>query len=274
MRALFIASTLALAFSATPLTLAFAQPKPAVLATVNGEAITEADVALALEDLQAQYPNLPPDRRQQVAVEFLVEVKLAAQAAKAEKFEGSEDFKRKLAYARDRILMERLLSQTGEKAATDVAAKAYYDEQVKLLKPTEEVRARHILVEGEEDAKKVFARVKAGEDFAKVASELSKDPGSGQQGGDLGFFAKEQMVPEFAEAAFAAKPGEVVGPVKSQFGWHVIKVEERRTKPLPTFDAVKDRVMQAIANKAQGDLIAELRKKAKIDMATPTEQKK
>ena len=277
MRANFL--TLGLAFSLViggnlaivPAVLA--QAKPVTLATVNGETITDADVALAIEDLQVQYPNLPPDRRQQVALEFLIEVKLAAQAAKTEKFEAAEDFKRKLAYARERILMERLMAQAGEKASTDVAAKAYYDEQVKLLKPVEEVRARHILVEGEEDAKAIHARVKAGEDFAKIAGEASKDPGSGQQGGDLGFFSKEQMVPEFAEAAFAAKAGEIAGPVKSQFGWHVIKVEERRVKPLPTFDAVKDRVMQALANKAQSDLIAELRKKAKIEMAKPEEKK-
>jgi peptidyl-prolyl cis-trans isomerase C len=269
MRTLIAAATLALTLG-----LAQAQDANRVVATVNGETITEADVTLALEDLQTQVPNLPPDRQRQVALDFLVEVKLAAQAAKGEKFDESDDFKRKMAYARERILMERLLARAGEKASGEAAVKAYYDEQVKLLKPTEEVRARHILVEGEDDAKKVAARIKAGEDFAKIAIEASKDPGSGKEGGDLGFFTKEQMVAEFAEAAFALKPGEVSAPVKSQFGWHVIKLEERRTKPLPTFDSVKERLAQALANKAQGDMIADLRKKAKIEMTPAPEQKK
>jgi peptidyl-prolyl cis-trans isomerase C len=269
MRTLLVAASLALSLS-----LAAAQTTNRVVATVNGEAITEADVTLALEDLQTQVPNLPPDRQRQVALDFLVEVKIAAQAAKAEKFEDSDDFKRKMAYARERILMERLLAKAGEQAASDTAVRAYYDEQVKLLKPTEEVRARHILVEGEDEAKKIAGRIKGGEDFAKVAAEASKDPGSGKEGGDLGFFTKEQMVAEFAEAAFALKAGEVSVPVKSQFGWHVIKLEERRMRPLPTFDSVKERLAQALSNKAQGDVIAELRKKAKIEMAPPAEQKK
>lgn len=280
MRALLAVSSFALAAS---LALGFAHaqtaaPAPsgkAVVATVNGETITEADVTLALEDLASQVPNLPPDRQRQVALDFLIEVKVAAQAAKGEKFEDSDDFKRKMVYARERILMERLLNRAGEKAANEAAVRAFYDEQVKQLKPVEEVRARHILVEGEEDAKKIHARVKGGEDFAKVAAELSKDPGSGKEGGDLGFFTKEQMVKEFADAAFALKASEISAPVKSQFGWHVIKLEERRNRPVPAYETVKDRLAQALGQKAQGDLIAELRKKAKIDMPTaPAEQKK
>ena len=103
------------------------------------------------------------------------------------------------------------------------------------------MHARHILVENEDDAKKAYDRVKGGEDFAKVAKELSKDPGS-SDGGDLGWFTKDRMVKEFADAAFAMKPGDISQPVKSQFGWHVIKVEERRTKPVPTFDQVKPQI--------------------------------
>lgn len=276
MRASLVAASLALSLGlGLAPEIALAQTGSKVAATVNGETITEADVTLALEDLAGQVPNLPPDRQRQVALDFLIEVKVAAQAAKSEKFEDTDDFKRKMAYARERILMERLLNKTGEKAASDAAVKAYYDEQVKLLKPMEEVRARHILVEGEEDAKKIHARVKGGEDFSKIAAEASKDPGSGKEGGDLGFFTKEQMVKEFADAAYALKVGEISVPVKSQFGWHIIKLEERRNRPVPAFDTVKDRLAQALSQKAQGDLIADLRKKAKIETpAAPAEQKK
>jgi peptidyl-prolyl cis-trans isomerase C len=261
--------TLSLAALAIALALGFspALAQNKTLASVNGEAITEADVALAIEDLQSQYPNLPADQQRKVALDFLIEVKVAAQKAKAEKLEDGEDYKRKLAYARDRILMERLLTREGEKAASDAAVKAYYDEQVKQLKPVEEARARHILVESEDEAKKVAGRIKAGEDFAKVAGEVSKDPGSGREGGDLGFFTKERMVPEFAEAAFSLKPGDVSQPVKSQFGWHVIKLEERRNRPVPTLDQVKDRLKEALVSKAQGEFLAKLRADAKVEQA-------
>lgn len=252
---------------------AFAQGK--VLATVNGEEITEADIALAAEDLAAQYPQMPAERRNAVALDFLIEVKVAAQRAKSEKLHEAEDFRRKLAYAQERLLMERVLTREGDKAATDQAIKTYYDEQVKLLPPVEEVRARHILVESEDEAKKIVDRLKGGEDFAKVAGELSKDPGSGKEGGDLGFFTKERMVPEFAEAAFAMKPGELSVPVKSQFGWHVIKLEERRKRPLPTLDQVKDRLRQALAGKAQTEFLRKLRDSAKVEKTgQPAEPKK
>lgn len=136
---------------------------------------------------------------------------------------------------------------------------------MKNLKPEDEVRARHILVEGEDEAKAAAERVRKGEDFAKIAGEVSKDPGSKTDGGDLGFFAKERMVPAFAEAAFKLQPGQVSEPVKSQFGWHVIKLEEKRTKPVPAFDEMKEQVETYLARKAQQDIILSLREKAKIE---------
>ncbi|MCU0818104.1 MAG: peptidylprolyl isomerase [Beijerinckiaceae bacterium] len=262
MAARLFASALALAVLTTGST--FAQSSK-VLATVNGEAITEAEAKVALEDLLTQLPNVPEDKRLEVAVDFLIEVKLAAQAAKKAKIDQTPDFALKMTYAKDRILMERLFAAEGSKATGEAAVKKFYDEQVAKLTPVEEVRARHILVEGEDEAKKIHARVKGGEDFAKVATEASKDPGSGKGGGDLGYFSKDRMVPEFAEAAFALKAGEISAPVKSQFGWHIIKLEERRNRPAPAFADVKDRLSQALAERAQGELLEKLRKEAKID---------
>lgn len=244
--------------------LSAAEAQNKVLATVNGEAITEADVDLAVEDVASEYPNLPPQGIKDLTLDFLIEMKVVAQKAKADKIDQSDEFKRRMAYVQQRVLMQQLLMVEAKKVASDAALKKYYDEQIGQIKPVEEVRARHILVEGEDDAKKIAARVKGGEDFAKVAKEASKDPGSGAEGGDLGFFTKDRMVPEFAEAAFSMKPGEVSAPVKSQFGWHVIKVDERRQKPAPTFDQVKDRIAQALAGKAQGEFLTQLRAGAKI----------
>lgn len=236
-----------------------------VLAKVNGEAITDKDIEIALPDVLAEYPNLDAKQQREITLDFLIEMKAAAQKAKAEKLENGDEFKRRLSYVRERVLMQELLAKVAKEGVSDAKVKAFYDEQVKAIKPVEEVRARHVLVEGEEDAKKIITRVKGGEDFGKIAKEVSKDPGSGAEGGDLGYFTKERMVPEFAEAAFAAKVGDVVGPVKSQFGWHVIKVEDRRTKPVPTLDQVKDRIAQGLAGKAQGEYIKTLREAAKVE---------
>lgn len=257
--------TLAALLVTSLLGLSQAAAQNKVLAKVNGEAITEADVEMAAEDVATEYPNLPPQGIKDLTLDFLIEMKIVAQKAKAEKINETDEFKRRIAYVQQRVMMQQLLLREAKQVASDQALKKYYDEQIGQVKPVEEVRARHILVEGEDDAKKIAARLKGGEDFAKIAKEASKDPGSGAEGGDLGFFTQDRMVPEFAAAAFAMKPGEISPPVKSQFGWHVIKVEERRMKPLPTFDQVKDRIAQALAAKAQTDYLQALRAAAKIE---------
>ena len=236
-----------------------------ILAKINGEAITDKDVEIALPDVTAEYPNLDPKQQKEITLDFLIEMRVAAQKAKAEKLDQADSFKRRLNYVRDRVLMQELLAKVAKDGVSDAKMKAFYDEQVKQIKPVEEVRARHVLVETEDAAKALLKRIKGGEDFAKVAKEASKDPGSGAEGGDLGYFTKERMVPEFAEAAFGGKVGDVVGPVKSQFGFHLIKVEDRRNKPVPAFDQVKDRIAAGLAGKAQGEYIKALREAAKVE---------
>jgi peptidyl-prolyl cis-trans isomerase C len=159
--------------------------------------------------------------------------------------------------------MEALLTNVAKAATTDEAEHKAYDEAAKAHPPVQEIHARHILVPTEEEAKAALARIKAGEDFAKVATELSKDPAG--EGGDLGWFTKDRMVPEFADAAFKLEPGQVSDPVKSQFGWHIIKVEEKRMQSFPPFEQVKDQATRYVAQKAQGDLIAALHAGAKIE---------
>src|SRR5215210_9475014 len=128
----------------------------------------------------------------------------------------------------------------------------------------QEGRARHILVETEDEAKAVQSQIKGGSDFAELAKQKSKDPG-GSEGGDLGYFSKEQMVPEFANAAFKLENGQVSEPVKSQFGWHIIKVEDKRQKQVPEFDKVKDQIETFVVRKAQSEMVAKLREGAKIE---------
>lgn len=236
-----------------------------VVAKVDGITITEGDLALAAEDLGERTAQMPEERRREELINFLVDLKLGAKLAAESKLADSPAFARRLAYQRDKLLLDDYLTAEAKKAATPEAARKLYDDTLKTMSPEEEVHARHILVPEEAEAKAAVARLKKGEDFAKLAAELSKDPGSGKEGGDLGWFAKERMVPEFAEAAFKLKKGEVSEPVKSQFGWHVIKLEDRRTKPLPTFDEVKPQIDQYLVRKAQQDLIVALREKAKVE---------
>ena len=128
----------------------------------------------------------------------------------------------------------------------------------------EEVHARHILVETEDEAKAILEQIKGGADFAALAKEKSKDPGAAD-GGDLGYFTKDQMVPEFAEVAFKMYPGQLSNPVKTQFGWHLIKVEDKRQRPVPELEAIKEQIDAYLVRRAQSEYVAKLRQTAKID---------
>ncbi len=241
---------------------AFADGK--VLATINGEPITQDDVNVALEDIGPGLPQgMEGPERDKYVLDYLIDMRLVAKKAAADKLSDSVDFARRAAYSHDKLLMEALLGNVAKTAATEEAERKIYDEAAKAQPPQQEIHARHILLPTEDEAKAALARVKAGEDFAKVATELSKDPGA--EGGDLGWFTKDKMVPEFADAAFKLEPGQVSDPVKSQFGWHIIKVEEKRMKTFPPFDQVKDQAARYVAQKAQSELITQLRNDAKIE---------
>ena len=237
---------------------------PKILAKVDGVAITQDDYNDALADIGPGLPEkLEGPEREKYVLDYLIDLRLVAKQALADKLDGAPDFARRLAYYHDKLAMEGLLTNVAKTATTEEAERKAYDEAAKAQPPEPEVHARHILVPTEEEAKAALARIKAGEDFAKVATELSKDPAG--DGGDLGWFTKDRMVPEFAEAAFKLEPGQVSDPVKSQFGWHIIKVEGKRMKTFPPFEQVKDQAARFVAQKAQTALITSLRDKAKIE---------
>lgn len=244
-------------------------PPETVVAKVNGAPVTAGDLAIAGEDPALSLPGVDDTQKKHLLIDYMVDLKVGAQAAEAAKIGDSPEFQRKLAYFKDKLLLDDYLEREAKKAVTPEAAKALYDQTVTAMKPEEEVHARHILVDNEEEARKIAARIKGGEDFSKIAAEVSKDPGSKAEGGDLGWFTKERMVAPFAEAAFKMPVGQVSDPVKTQFGWHVIKVEEKRTKPIPTFAEMKDQVDQYLTRKSQQDLILKLRESAKIERINP-----
>lgn len=235
-----------------------------VLAKVNGSEIRQSDVNLAAEELGPSLAQMDPAAKQENVLSFLIDMKIIAKAAEEKKVENSEDFKKRLAFARDRLLMDRLLASEGKAALTDSAMKTVYTDASKQITSEQEVHARHILVPTEEEAKKVEEELKKGADFAELAKKESKDPGA-SDGGDLGFFTKEQMVPDFSKVAFALEPGKISDPVKTQFGWHIIKVEEKRARKAPDFDQVKPQIEQFVTRKAQAEYVAKLRETAKIE---------
>ncbi|MGE5267264.1 MAG: peptidylprolyl isomerase [Deltaproteobacteria bacterium] len=240
-----------------------------VVATVNGHAISEADLALAEAEIGNELGNLPESTRRRVLVEFMIENQLFAEAAEAEKLGTGPDFEKRMAFWRQRALRDAYFEKTVKSSIGVEAARAIYDDKVKQLKPEDEVQARHILVGSEDEAKKLIVRIEAGEDFAQLAKENSGDAGSKTQGGMLGYFGRGQMVPQFEEAAFALEVGQVSKPIQSQFGWHVIKVEDRRQKPPPSFDEVKDRLIGSMVQSKAQSIATDLRGKAKIDYVDP-----
>ena len=244
-----------------------------VLAKVEGIEITDEDFALAMQDLG---PTLPQQAdaatRNNYVMEYLIDSRLVARIAEKDKLTESPDYLKRLAYLKDKALMEAKMTQVANAASTEENFKKTYDEAAAAQKDVYEVHARHILVPTEDEAKAALKRVKAGEDFAKVADEVSKDPGS--KGGDLGFFTRDKMVPEFADAAFKMTPGQISDPVKSQFGWHIIKVEEKRLVAFPAYDKVKEQVRHYVMQKAQAEMVQKLHEGVKIerfDKPTPAD---
>jgi peptidyl-prolyl cis-trans isomerase C len=251
-----------------------AQDANPVLAKVNGAEIRQSDLTLAEEELGPSLAQMDPSTKRENVLAFLIDMKIVAKAAEDKKVENNEDFKKRLAFTRNRLLMDSLLASEGKAAITDEAMKKVYEEASKQITGEAEVHARHILVESEDDAKAVAAELKKGADFAELAKKKSKDPGA-SDGGDLGFFTKDQMVPEFSAVAFTLEPGKISDPVKSQFGWHIIKVEEKRNRKAPAFEQVKAQIETYVTRKAQAEYVAKLREAAKVErMDKPAEAAK
>jgi peptidyl-prolyl cis-trans isomerase C len=244
---------------------AAAKSEGPVVAKVNGIEIREGDIKQAEEDIGQQMGQVPPDAKRDYLITYVGDMILLTQAAEAKKIDASEDFKQQLEFTRKKLLMAKLLDSEAKAASTDEAMRKVYDDATKQMKPEEEVHARHILVETEDEAKSVKEELQKGANFAELAKSKSKDPGASAEGGDLGFFSKDQMVPEFADAAFKLEKGQTSDPVKSPFGWHIIQVEEKRTRPVPDFEQVKPQLESFVTRKAQSEYLAKLREGAKIE---------
>lgn len=261
-RALLLGATL---LAAVP---ALAEDKDYTIIKLDGEEIKSSEVMSTWKGL---FPNgSAPDfagfdeNIQQNVLRGLVSERLLYKEAVKAGTDKSEEVKKRLAQIEKQIIIQSFVEQKAKSMASDDQLKSIYQTKVDAAKGQEEVKARHILVEKEEDAKKIAEQVKKGGDFDKLAKEKSTDKGSGANGGELGWFTKEKMVPEFADAAFKLKKGETSAPVKSQFGWHIIKVEDRRPIKVPSFDEMKESLKQEATSKAVESYVEGLLKGADI----------
>lgn len=240
-----------------------------VVATVNGRSITEAELKLADAEIGSDLGTLPEATKRRVLVEYLIENHLFADAADGQKLGQGANFDQRMAYWRRRALRDTYFDTTVRKSVTEADAKRLYDAEFGQAKGQEEVRASHILVKSREKAVEIFERIAHGADFTQMARQFSEDPGSKEMGGSLGYFGRGQMVPQFEATAFKLKKGEVSEPVQSQFGWHLIRLDDRRVKSAPPFEEVKERIIASMMHQKAQSIGAELRNKAKVDYVDP-----
>ncbi|MEQ1945077.1 peptidylprolyl isomerase [Mesorhizobium sp. VNQ89] len=257
--------------AAQPAPAAPAQPDPnKVVATIAGQPVTEADMALALASVDQQYAQLPPEQRRAAAFMAVLEIKLLAARAVAEGLDKDPDFEKRMAFLRDRALHSEVIEKDIAAKITDGEVRARYDKQISETPPVNEVHARHILVETKEEAEAIIKQLEGGADFVALANEHTKDPSGKTSGGDLGYFAPGQMVPEFEKAAFALEVGGYTKePVQSQFGWHIIKVEDKRAQQPPAFEQVKDQIRNLVFREKYFALVDQLRKDGNVDITDP-----
>lgn len=240
-----------------------AQAGDPVVATVEGEKILRSEAMSAMTSLSSGNPNMPPGAIYEQALDRLIDGKLIAIAGGKENLRDDAEFKQRMALVEERVIQQLFIKRYVEKNVTDAALRKRYDETYKAG-GARQVRARHILLETEEQARAVIAQLNGGADFTETAKKSSIGP-SAKTGGDLGFFGRDDMVPEFSDAAFKLKAGAITkDPVKTQFGWHVIKVEEERKATAPSFENAQQELRQGLTREVLTALVEKLRSQSKI----------
>ncbi|MEM7188980.1 MAG: peptidylprolyl isomerase [Pseudomonadota bacterium] len=240
-----------------------------VVSTIDEAPLTLGEVIAIRQTLPAQYQQLPDEVLFTGLVQQMIDQQMLANAAEAAGLDQGRAIQLSLKNQRRAVLADAYMAAELIARVNDEAIQATYDQRFANVEPVEEVRAAHILVEDEEKAKELRALLDGGADFAALAAEHGTD-GTAARGGDLGYFTKEMMVPEFAEVVFAMQPGELSGPVKTPFGFHLIKMEDRRAKPVPPLAEVRDQIIAELTQAAETAILAELRASAAV--APPAEE--
>ena len=240
-----------------------------VVAKVNGRTITEADVRLAEAEILHDLTKYPPATRRRVVIEFLIQNELFAEAAASKNVAASKVFKERKHYWDRRSLRETYFETEIRSQVTDAEAMAFYNKAVQNQPRGQQVRASHILVATEDEAKVIFELIAHDGDFAELARKHSRDAKSKDLGGDLGFFGRGKMAAKIEETAFSLPVGETSVPVQSGFGWHIIKVLDKRDGKPPAFEAVKEQIVTQLMHDKARALAESLRGTAKIEYLDP-----
>ncbi len=238
------------------------------VARVGDDVILKSDVDALYTMIKQRTPQGMPESDQVfwMLTEQMIGGRLLLQQARAEKMDQDPAVQSALRLASEQVLQEAYIRKAIAGLDSDAALKPLYEKFLTSVKTEKEVKARHILVKDEAKAKDLLAQIKAGADFAKLAKEHSEDPGSKDTGGDLGFFGREMMVPEFASVAFSLKKGELAPePVKTQFGYHLIQVEDMKDRTPPSYEEMKGQLQQQAQQEKLNEVINGLRAKAKIE---------
>ncbi|WP_162913236.1 peptidylprolyl isomerase [Rhodospirillaceae bacterium SYSU D60014] len=239
-----------------------------VVAVVDGQELHRSDVIESASSLPPAYQqNI--DRIFPALLDRLIDLTLLAKEGRERDLQDDETVRAMVTDFEDQAIREILLQRYLEEALTDEAVQQRYAERVEDFEPVPEVRARHILVETKEEAEAIIEELKAGANFEELAQSRSTGP-SGPEGGDLGYFVADQMVPEFAEAAFALEEGAITQePVQTQFGWHVIKVEDRREREAPSLEEMRAEIEGELSQELVTAFLADLREDAEIEKFIP-----
>jgi peptidyl-prolyl cis-trans isomerase C len=279
---LLVVATLTLSVATIPAGAQTAAPKAApaapaapaaaadpVVGRANGEAVLRSDVLREAETLPPQFRQMPIEALWPVLLDRVIDRKLIAAAARKDGLTNDPDYKARMKDLEDRVLEQTFLVKRMEKQVTEAAMQKRYADMVAGMKPETRVHARHILVKTRDEAVDVIRELAKGGDFAKLAQERSQD-GSARNGGDLGWITKEQVVGPFGDAAFAMKKGETSrAPVQTQFGFHVIKVDEIQADYKPSYDEKKDEIQQALSESVETAERTRVRSGAKIERLSP-----
>jgi len=243
-----------------------------VLATVNGVNITQKDLDSAISQLPPNVQALPPDQLMTPLMNTLIETELLASEGRNAGLDATQDFLHQIDRFRVFSLREEYVASVQDTAVTEEALQAAYDAEVAAQELTKEVDASHILVDTEEEAIEIIGQLDDGADFAELAQEKSIGPSS-ENGGNLGFFKKNAMVEAFADSAFTLGAGDVSAePVQTQFGWHVIKVNEIREVDAPPFQSMRGPLEQRLRQEAMDNKIEELKAAATIERHFDTDE--
>ncbi len=221
-----------------------------VVGTVNGHKILLSDLTSAIQELPPQARQMPPQQLYPLLLDQMIDRQALVIEARKQKLQDNPAVKEAMQRADDMVLQNALLRKDIGPQISEQALRALYDKEIGTKPGPEEVKASHILVPTEKQAKDIIAQLDKGADFATLAKKYSTDPTGKDSGGDLGYFKETDMVPEFSKAAFALKPGQITQtPVHTRYGWHVIKVFDKRQAPPPSFDQVKNQLQQQLVQK-------------------------